>query len=54
MGFLLTAVMIGVLPWVMGSIGFEFAFALLAIGPFVGAAAMWRLAPMLPRQSVPR
>ncbi len=47
MGFLLTAVMIGVLPWVMGTIGFEFAFALLAIGPFVGAVAMWRLAPML-------
>ncbi len=54
MGFLLTAAMIGVLPWVMGSIGFEFAFALLAVGPFIGAVAMWRLAPMLPRQSLPR
>lgn len=49
MGFLLTAAMIGVLPWVMGNIGFEFAFALLALGPLAGAVAMWRLAPLLPR-----
>ncbi|WP_342451424.1 MFS transporter [Neoroseomonas nitratireducens] len=54
MGFLLTAVMIGVLPWMMATLGFAAAFALLGIGPLVGAVAMWRLAPMLPRQSLPR
>lgn len=48
MGFLLTAVMIWVLPWVMGTVGIEAAFALLGIGPLAGAVAMWRLAPMLP------
>jgi hypothetical protein len=46
--------MIGVLPWVMGGIGMAGAFALLAVGPFVGAVAMWRLAPMLSGQSLPR
>ncbi len=54
MGFLLTAVMIGALPWVMGALGIGAAFALLGLGPFVGAVAMWRLAPMLPGQSLPR
>lgn len=54
MGFLLTAVMIGVLPWVMGWLGIAAAFALLAVGPLVGAVAMWRLAPMLPSQPSPR
>ncbi len=47
-GFLLTAVMIGGLPWVMGALGTGAAFALLGIGPLAGAVAMWRLAPMLP------
>jgi hypothetical protein len=54
MGFLLTAAMIGVLPWVMGWLGLAAAFALLALGPLAGAVAMWRLAPMLPAQSLPR
>jgi MFS family permease len=54
MGFLLTAAMIGVLPHVMAALGTGAAFALLGIGPFVGAVAMWRLAPMLPGQSLPR
>lgn len=54
MGFLLTAVMIGVLPWVMGALGVGAAFALLGIGPFIGAIAMWRLAPMLDQASGPR
>jgi MFS family permease len=49
MGFLLTAVMIGVLPWVMGALGTGAAFALLGAGPLAGAVAMWRLAPLLPR-----
>jgi MFS family permease len=53
MGFLLTAVMIGVLPWLMGALGVGAAFALLGIGPLLGAIAMWRLAPMLD-QSLPR
>ena len=48
MGFLLTAGMIGVLPWVMGAVGLGGAFALLGAGPLLGAVAMWRLAPMLP------
>lgn len=54
MGFLLTVAMIGVLPHLMAGLGTGVAFALLAIGPFVGAVAMWRLAPMLPAQSAPR
>lgn len=54
MGFLLTAAMIGVLPWLMGTLGIELAFALLGIGPLAGAVAMWRLAPMLPGQPSPR
>lgn len=49
MGFLLTAVVIGALPHAMAAIGAGAAFALLGIGPLVGAVAMWRLAPMLPR-----
>ena len=50
-GFLLTAAMIGVLPWVMGALGVGAAFALLGLGPFVGAIAMWRLAPVLDQPS---
>ena len=49
LGFLLTAVVIGALPHAMAAIGAGAAFALLGIGPLVGAIAMWRLAPMLPR-----
>jgi len=48
MGFLLTAVVIGVLPLLMAAIGPGAAFALLGIGPLAGAVAMWRLAPLLP------
>jgi predicted MFS family arabinose efflux permease len=49
LGFLLTAGMIGALPAVMGAVGIGPAFALLGIGPIIGAVAMWRLAPLLPR-----
>jgi predicted MFS family arabinose efflux permease len=49
MGFLLTAVVIGVLPYLMAALGVGGAFAVLAIGPLAGAVAMWRLAPLLPR-----
>ena len=52
LGFLLTAVVIGALPYVMAAIGVGWAFALLGVGPLVGAIAMWRLAPMLD-QAVP-
>lgn len=47
MGFLLTAAVIGVLPYLMAAVGPGAAFALLGIGPLLGAIAMWRLAPML-------
>ena len=47
MGFLLTAVTIGLLPLAMGALGPAWGFALLGIGPLLGAVAMWRLAPML-------
>lgn len=42
-GFLLTIVSIHLLPEVVALIGWRFAFALLAIGPFFGAWAMLRL-----------
>ena len=48
MGFLLTAVMIGGLPYLMAALGGGAAFALLGIGPLLGAVAMWKLAPLLP------
>ncbi len=48
MGFLLTAVVIGALPHAMAAFGVDWAFALLGIGPLLGAVAMWRLAPLLP------
>lgn len=49
LGFLLTAVTIGLLPWAMAALGPAWGFALLGIGPLLGAVAMWRLAPMLER-----
>lgn len=54
MGFLLTAAVIGVLPYLMTATGPGAAFALLGVGPLLGAAAMWRLAPMLDQASSPR
>jgi len=42
-GFLLTIVSIHVLPGVVAAAGWSGAFAMLAIGPFLGAWAMWRL-----------
>lgn len=49
LGFLLTAGTIGLLPVAMAGLGPAWGFALLGIGPLLGAIAMWRLAPMLPR-----
>lgn len=48
LGFLLTAGTIAVLPHAMAALGPGAGFALLGIGPLMGAVAMWRLAPMLP------
>lgn len=47
LGFLLTAVVIGVLPYAMAALSVGWAFALLGIGPLLGAVAMWQLAPLL-------
>ncbi len=49
MGFLLTVLVIGALPYAMAALGVGGAFALLGLGPLVGAVAMWRLAPRLPQ-----
>jgi MFS family permease len=49
LGFLLTAFAIGLLPPTIGWLGWEWAFAVLAPGPFLGAWAMWRLRAHLPR-----
>jgi len=43
LGFLLTAVAIGVMPLAVAWLGWAGAFAVLAPGPLLGAAAMWRL-----------
>jgi MFS family permease len=47
LGFLLTACTIGLLPIAIQALGWTWAFAVLAPGPFVGAWAMWRLRPFL-------
>lgn len=47
LGFLLTAVTIGLVPMAVGLLGWDWAFLVLAPGPFLGAWAMWRLRPML-------
>jgi hypothetical protein len=52
-GFLLTVPAIQLMAWAVPAIGWGGAFAILGLGPLVGAFAMLRLAPLLP-QSVPR
>ncbi|MFG1426518.1 MFS transporter [Roseixanthobacter glucoisosaccharinicivorans] len=42
-GFLLTLVTIHLIPYVVALVGWQFAFAVLAIGPFFGVLAMARL-----------
>jgi MFS family permease len=49
LGFLLTVLTIGIVPAAVGLLGWEWAFAVLAPGPLLGAWAMWRLRPYLPR-----
>lgn len=43
MGFLLTLLTIHLIPWVVGAVGWTYAFAFLAPGPIVGVIAMARL-----------
>jgi MFS family permease len=43
LGFALTVVTIQLIPWVLELLGWERAFMVLAIGPAVGIAGMWRL-----------
>jgi len=52
-GFLLTVPAIQLVAWAVPVLGWGGAFAILGIGPLIGAFAMLRLAPLLP-QSVPR
>ena len=43
MGFLLTLITIHLVPLLVDTFGWSYAFAFLAIGPYVGVLAMWRL-----------
>jgi MFS family permease len=43
LGFLLTLVTIRLIPTAVGQVGWQWAFAFLALGPALGAAAMWAL-----------
>jgi hypothetical protein len=47
LGFLLTAGTIALVPQAIAGLGWHWAFAVLAPGPFLGAWAMWRLRPIL-------
>ncbi|MCW8085851.1 MFS transporter [Sabulicella glaciei] len=49
MGFLLTVPAIQLMAWAVPALGWGPSFALLGVGPLLGAWAMWRLAPLLPR-----
>ena len=42
-GFLITTVSIGVMPWFVDVLGWRYAFTILAIGPILGIVAMLRL-----------
>ena len=43
MGFLLTLLTIHLVPGLVDAFGWSYAFAFLAIGPYIGVLAMWRL-----------
>jgi MFS family permease len=43
MGFLLTLLTIHLVPPLVAAVGWSYAFAFLAVGPYVGVYAMWRL-----------
>ncbi len=42
-GFLLTLATIHMIPLLVDAVGWRYAFAALAFGPFLGIVAMWRL-----------
>ncbi len=44
-GFLLTMVTIQLVPWIADAVGWQWAFAVLAIGPAAGIAAIRRISP---------
>jgi len=54
MGFMLTVPAIQLMAWAGPTLGWGWAFALLAPGPLLGAWAMWRLGPLLPSGSAGR
>jgi MFS family permease len=43
LGFLLTLTTIHLMPYAVAAVGWSYAFVVLAIGPFAGVIAMWRL-----------
>jgi MFS family permease len=43
LGFLLTLTTIHLMPYAVAAVGWFYAFSVLAIGPFIGVIAMWRL-----------
>jgi MFS family permease len=43
LGFLLTTISIQLIPWFVNLIGWRYAFAILAPGPFFGVVSMLRL-----------
>ena len=53
LGFLLTLVSIRLIPVLVDWVGWEYAFAVLALGPLFGIWAMWRLCQSRQRCSWP-
>lgn len=43
LGFLLTLATIHLIPFIVAVVGWNYAFSVLAVGPFIGVIAMWRL-----------
>jgi MFS family permease len=50
-GFLLTVPAIQLMAWAVPALGWAGAFAILGVGPLLGAVAMLKLAPLLPQPS---
>jgi MFS family permease len=48
-GFLLTVPVIQLMAWAVPALGWGPSFAILGLGPLLGAFAMWHLAPLLPQ-----
>lgn len=49
MGFLLTTITIQIIPPLVGAVGWQWAFPVLAIGPLLGIASIRRLASLAPK-----